>query len=82
MIARPRLLDWHLTPDGVQVYADWQGMGEGWLNMTRQCPECDHVWEAVAAVKSLGIECPKCGHADVHFVWDDPGGIDLRTRKP
>ena len=70
-MTRPAMLDWRLLPEGVQVYADWQGANQGWIQMSCKCPECGHRWQGVAAVGSLGIECPECGHCEVDYEWQE-----------
>jgi hypothetical protein len=63
------LLDWHLTPEGVQVYAAPVDRACQWITMCRQCPTCDHIFVAVAPVGSAGIECPNCHEVDMWFLW-------------
>lgn len=71
---RAALLDWWLR-DGLQVYPDEQGEGRGWLYQENRCPACGHRWTAVAAVGSLGIECPVCKQVQLDYRWGMEEGV-------
>lgn len=69
MIEVHQLLDWSLNSDGVQVYPSELDKGRGWGVYERQCSECGQQWVAVAAVGSMGIECPNCHKCELTYVW-------------
>lgn len=63
------LLDWHLTPDGLQVYVGPADQRVRWVSTPRACPACGHRWMAVAPLDSVGIECPVCHEVDLWHRW-------------
>jgi ribosomal protein S27AE len=63
-------LDWHMLPEGVQVYNTDAPEKTKWVTTANhQCNFCGHVEITVAPLNSFGCECTKCGYVDMLHKW-------------
>ena len=71
----PRMLDWSINQDGVQIYRSDRDTKRGWGVYNCACDQCGREWVAVANVGTFGRECPTCGDVLFEKHWGDERGV-------